>query len=253
MAIERLTPKTSDWKKYSARHIQLYEYFKDFYKGKVVLDLACGVGYGSDIINCSGAKEVVGLDISSEAISFAKNNYSNPSIHFYEMDYQKVLSLGRKFDLIISIETIEHIHDQSNFVTKMREVLNENGLLICTTPNKLLYTGRGIPNEFHVNELTIQEFRALYQPHLTIVSEFCQRPSVSYKRYVTLRKNIQEVMWSLNSTPYQRLKNFIKKIIGKKTLTLDWETDIANEDFVIEQFDSGADDADVFILVGKPR
>ena len=253
MAIERLTPKTLDWKKYSARHIQLYEYFRDFYKDKVVLDLACGVGYGSDIIKSYNAKEVVGLDISAEAISYAKTNYLDPSIHFFEMDYQEVSSLGKKFDLIISIETIEHIHGQSNFISKMCEVLNQNGLLICTTPNKLLYTGRGIPNEFHVNELTIQEFRALYQPHLTIVSEFCQRPAASYKRYLTLKRNIQELMWSLNSTPYQRLKNFIKKMVGKKTLTLDWETDIAKEDFLIEQFDSNVDDADVFILVGRPR
>ncbi len=54
-----------------AEHVQRYIFAGEYAKGKSVLDIACGTGYGSSILNKAGATIVTGVDISNEAIEFA--------------------------------------------------------------------------------------------------------------------------------------------------------------------------------------
>jgi len=62
-------------------HIATYEFASKYVKGKRVLDYGCGSGYGSYILS-SLADNVTGVDISIEAVDFAKINYSANNLNF---------------------------------------------------------------------------------------------------------------------------------------------------------------------------
>ena len=80
MIPERLMPNTSEWDMYIAEHRQRYEFAAEYCVNAHVLDAACGVGYGSDLLHRKGAFNVLGVDLSSEAIQYwtlDKMGYTN--------------------------------------------------------------------------------------------------------------------------------------------------------------------------------
>lgn len=146
-------------------HIARYQFAIPYVKGRV-LDFACGSGYGSQII-AKGAKrhveEIVAIDIDGETIDYAKGAYYHPKIQFMQgdaVDPGLAETLG-KFDVIVSFETIEHIHEEELFLSNIYRMLKPGGTLILSTP---FGQGRGKPtNEpFHVHQLTKEEFHGLF-------------------------------------------------------------------------------------------
>ena len=73
--------------------------------------------------------DAFGIDVSEEAIEFAKNTFG---------DYYGLKAEG-KYDVIVSIETIEHVEDPVGFIKQYVGMLNPNGALILTTPNLEFY------------------------------------------------------------------------------------------------------------------
>lgn len=77
-----------------------------------IVDLACGTGWGSyEIARKNTGANVIGVDISLEAIEFARNNYSLRNLNFVNSD---LFSYDVKSDLLVSFETIEHIDHELN-------------------------------------------------------------------------------------------------------------------------------------------
>ncbi|MEK6715532.1 MAG: class I SAM-dependent methyltransferase [Candidatus Omnitrophota bacterium] len=130
--------------------------------GKVVLDAACGSGFGSEILS-QKAKKVVGVDISWEAIQHCKAYYKKPNLSFIQMDCNSLTFHPSNFDIVISFETLEHIQNAELFLEELKRALRKGGLLIISTPNRenfSIYT-RGIKNPYHFREFTVDEFRKL--------------------------------------------------------------------------------------------
>lgn len=116
------------------RHVKRYQYAAKFCKDKKVLDCACGCGYGSAILS-KVAKKVVGLD-KKIAIEYAIKHWARPKIDFkiFNLNEESYLVLG-KFDVIVSIETIEHLTPTiSQTFMKFASVLNPGGYLITSHP-----------------------------------------------------------------------------------------------------------------------
>jgi hypothetical protein len=115
------------------RHIERYALIRQFAKG-VVCDAACGCGYGSYLLSTNpDVDHVIGLDLGKEAIAFAKKEYPDPNIEFHATNLQTWTS-SRPIDMLISIETIEHIEDTltlPNFVDR-----NSINQVILTYPSK---------------------------------------------------------------------------------------------------------------------
>lgn len=65
-----------DWISHQSR----YKLAEQFVKGNDVLDLACGTGYGSYMLAMAGARSVIGVDISPEAIALGNENYRHPAL-----------------------------------------------------------------------------------------------------------------------------------------------------------------------------
>ncbi|MDP3012876.1 MAG: sulfatase-like hydrolase/transferase, partial [Candidatus Subteraquimicrobiales bacterium] len=158
---ERYIP-TLDSPEISYEHWHRYLYATRFVKDKVVLDIACGEGYGSYLLS-QYAKRVVGIDISPEVIDYAGSKHVNGGLEFRVGSASNIPVDGEAiFDVVVSFETIEHINedDQRGFLKEIKRLLKSDGLFIVSTPNKLVYTD--IPdhrNEFHIKEFYIGEFK----------------------------------------------------------------------------------------------
>jgi len=87
-----------------------------------VLDLASGTGYGSAILAGAGATEVKGVDISADAVAFARANYNRGNLEFENasaMDYDP----SPAPDVWVTLETVEHLENPGGYLTRIHERL----------------------------------------------------------------------------------------------------------------------------------
>lgn len=119
-------------------HLARYEFVKKYVAGKIVLDLACGTGYGTRMIRNFSGKPTYGIDISTEAIHHAKKTYATDGLEFIHGDVTKLPFTDSFFDTIVSFETIEHLdaNGRSLFLKELYRVLKPDGTLILSTPNR---------------------------------------------------------------------------------------------------------------------
>ena len=145
--------------------VERYKFASHYIKGKKVLDLACGSGYGCKIIAKAGATKVVGVDISQESIEFAQKKFGMSNIVFIRRD---ILSYEteERYDVITSFETIEHVERYDMALQKFYSLLKPTGILIISSPNRkitspLAKTINDSPvNRFHKREFNTSELRA---------------------------------------------------------------------------------------------
>ena len=147
-------------------HWHRYVVARRFCEGKTVLDVACGEGYGSDML-AAAAGHVTGVDISVDAVAHATSQYGGrENLEFIQGDCEKLPLPDDSVDVAVSLETIEHLEAQEAFVSELRRVLKPGGLLVMSSPNKRQYTdARDYHNEFHVREMYRDEFAQLLSAH----------------------------------------------------------------------------------------
>lgn len=102
------------------------------WKGKAVLDVGCGTGETAYHIARREAARVVGLDYSQEAIAAARRTYARENLFFEKKDIRDVKG---KFDVIVTMGTLEHMDDPLTLLKKFRAMLNPGGSIIVTSPN----------------------------------------------------------------------------------------------------------------------
>lgn len=147
-----------------AIHLARYLPLADVVPGKVVLDAACGEGYAASIMrNAWGARRVVGVDVSAEAIEAAKHRFPGKQVNFVRADLNRFLASRKAtFDVIASVETIEHLADPEETLRLMREALKPSGVIYVTCPNDAWYYGGGDTlNPFHTRAFSWSEFLSM--------------------------------------------------------------------------------------------
>ncbi len=171
---ERFTPECVREMWYE--HWHRYAFAADFAEGKDVLDLACGEGYGSDLLSRQ-AKSVVGVDVSAEAVEHARQRYGGaPNLRFEPGDCANIPLPDDSVDLVVSFETLEHVEAQEAMLAEFSRVLRPSGMLMISTPDKRTYSDEtGYTNEFHVRELYRPEFEALLTAHFPHLRLFGQK------------------------------------------------------------------------------
>ncbi|NTS43773.1 class I SAM-dependent methyltransferase [Flavisolibacter sp. BT320] len=143
-------------------------------KKKVVLDLASGEGYGTNLI-AQHASFVTGVDISPEAVAHAKTKYKKANINFLVGSATAVPLDNNTVDVIVSFETIEHHDEHEKMMEEFRRVLKPDGLLIISSPEKVNYREIDPDNPYHVKELTLGEFKNLLSAYFISVRLYHQR------------------------------------------------------------------------------
>lgn len=134
-------------------HSARYRLASKFAKGAKILDIGCGVGYGSAILADAGAASVTAFDLSAEAIEHARGFYARPAIKFETGD-ATAFSYEDKFDLIVCFELIEHVPNPDKTFDCIMSCLAEDGILVMSTPRAL----EEKRNDFHIHEFAADEF-----------------------------------------------------------------------------------------------
>jgi SAM-dependent methyltransferase len=158
-------------------HIKRYQKAAEIMgMGKSVLDAGCGFGYGTFILG-GLSSGVVGVDVSPEAISYARNNYRLSNIEFCQKDLTCVdCSLFGKFDAITCFEVLEHISNPYAALENFKGALKDDGQLIISVPN-----GKNAPdnNSHHLMDYSPRDLEDLLgQNGFNVKQKFGQYPVV---------------------------------------------------------------------------
>lgn len=160
-------------------HMHRYALAIPLAKGKCVLDVASGEGYGSHLLAAS-AESVIGVDISLEAIEHAKLRYSAGNLEYRQGSCTALPLVDNSVDLVVSFETIEHHDQHQEMLDEIARVLRPNGLLLISSPNKKTYSDiPGTNNQFHVKELYLNEFMSLLNQNFSHIAVYGQRAAMS--------------------------------------------------------------------------
>jgi SAM-dependent methyltransferase len=143
-------------------HLERYEFSARHARGKRVLDIACGTGYGTSLLaeRCGAVESFVGVDQSEEAIAYARERYGNERINFISGN---AMTFDDKdgFDTIISLETIEHLPNPIAFIGHLVTLLRPGAVLVASVPT----TPSVDANPHHLHDFSEKSFRRLFLRH----------------------------------------------------------------------------------------
>ena len=144
-----------------AIHCGRYALARPFCKGRRVLDLACGEGYGAALMQRWGAAAVTGVDIDEDTVATCRRLF--PSCRFVRSAAEEAGAAlaPEQFDLIVSLETMEHVQDLESYFESLRRLRAPGGGVIISCPNDPWYNRRRkTANAFHLRVLDHEEFRS---------------------------------------------------------------------------------------------
>ena len=161
-SLERLIPDSVHPDDEGARetlelHLERYRFAVDQLPPGRWLDIACGVGYGSALLRREGrSEEVVGVDVSPEAVGYAEAHYASPGLRFVCGDAMRFAD-EQGFDGIVSLETVEHVPDPRGLLRHLVSLLRPGGRLVTSVPT----TPSVDVNPHHLHDFTARSFRRL--------------------------------------------------------------------------------------------
>jgi 2-polyprenyl-3-methyl-5-hydroxy-6-metoxy-1,4-benzoquinol methylase len=166
---ERTLPDVPDENYWFQRHLAVYEWIGARVIGLGVLDVACGEGYGSEVLS-RGAASVVGVDANPEAHEHARMRYRRQNLSF-ERGLVETYGDPSSFEAIVFLQTIEHVQDPVAVLRHFRALLADGGTAYISTPNLLTLAPPGAEksdNPWHLREYRAHEFDHLCR---TVFSE----------------------------------------------------------------------------------
>lgn len=234
-----------------------YEFAIPYITDKKVLDIGCGMGYGSALM-ANKAKTVVGLDYSQKAIDHNKISYKELiNLSFQKAKVPPLPFDDNTFEVITTFQFIEHIAEQTFFLQECLRVLVPNGKLLVTTPNAKKTFAR---NPFHIKEYSFEEM----QTHIkNITSTFkllgLQGNDKVNSYYKSNQKAVQRLLkWDIFklhkilpsqfiAAPYNLLNKIMRKKL-KKNITA--TIDISTKDFFLQE--NNLDETwDIYLIAEK--
>jgi len=137
----------------------------------VVADIGCGTGYGSAQLR--QLNQVVGIDISTDALVYAREHYGGSD--FVQGSAQSIPLADGVADAVTAFEVLEHVKDPELLVEECHRILRKGGRLFISSPNPAHFANvvkhhllrRRIPlkvdpnNPYHLREFSNDEFRSV--------------------------------------------------------------------------------------------
>jgi len=256
-APERLVPGTLEWDLYEVEHRQRYEWAAKYCRNLRVLDVACGVGYGSEILREAGAAKVIGVDLAFEAI--APNGNERKAL-FANGDACKLPFAAQTFDVVVSFETIEHVPEPEKLLQEIARVLKPGGLCVCSSPNRDFQPAAGTKedNPYHISEMSYSEFEQVFTKYFLLSDRFSQTHSETYLRHLQLLRELEARLKPIRFSRLLRLENKVRTFLGReslnglKSLPQQLGRAVAG-DYVISPLGEYSDRLLTFIFVGTVR
>ena len=156
---ERTLPDVPAENYWYRRHLVVYQWIAERCRGLDVVDLACGEGYGTDVL-ATKATRVTGVDANPEAHDHARLKYTRPGVRFVR---DLVESYHEPCDAVVFLQTIEHVQNPGEILDHLRSMLRPGGTAYVSTPNVLTLApdGEKSGNPWHVKEYRAEEFQEL--------------------------------------------------------------------------------------------
>ena len=154
---ERTLPDVPEENYWFQRHLVVYEWIAARTAGLDVVDMACGEGYGTDVL-ARTARSVTGVDANPEAHEHARLKYTRPNMRF-ERDL--VETYAEECDAVVFLQTIEHVQDAAAVLEHFKSILRPGGVAYVSTPNVLTLAPKGAErsgNPWHVHEYKPAEY-----------------------------------------------------------------------------------------------
>jgi SAM-dependent methyltransferase len=165
MTGERTLPDVPQENYWYQRHLVVYEWVANRVRGQRAIDMACGEGYGADLMATTAAG-VVGVDANPEAYEHARLKYSRSNLKFVR---ELIEDYGSEADTVVFLQTIEHVREPEALLEHFLSLVPEDsGELIVSTPNVLTLAAPGksrSDNPWHVKEYRPEEFKLLLEAH----------------------------------------------------------------------------------------
>jgi 2-polyprenyl-3-methyl-5-hydroxy-6-metoxy-1,4-benzoquinol methylase len=162
---ERTLPDVPEENYWFRRHLAVYEWIAARVGGLRAIDMACGEGYGSDVLAASAAS-VVGVDANPEAHEHARLRYQIPTRPNLRFARDLVETFPESADAVVFLQTVEHLKDPGAVLAHFRSLVaeSERGVVFVSTPNVLTLAPKGAErsdNPWHVHEYRSEEFERL--------------------------------------------------------------------------------------------
>ena len=157
---ERTLPDVPAENYWYRRHLAVYEWIAARVRGRRVVDLACGEGYGSAVL-ARTAHSVVGVEANPEAFEHARLRYRVPNLRF---ERNLVELWSGDVDCAVFLQTIEHVSDPAGLLARIRDLVAAGGVAYVSTPNVLTLAPPGAErsdNPWHLREYRPEEFLTL--------------------------------------------------------------------------------------------
>lgn len=117
-------------------------------KDKTVLDIGCGMGQHALQYSKSGAKSVLGIDISEKMLSYAKENNSAANIEYRRMAFEDLDELEQKFDVITSSLAFDYVEDFGKLMKRIHAMLNEKGVCVFSMSHPIATAYDGVYDRY---------------------------------------------------------------------------------------------------------
>ncbi len=156
-------------------HVHRYLIAAQLCAGKTVLDAASGEGYGSSLLS-QVASRVTGVDLSRAAVEAASLKYERGNLSFRCSSVTELPFEANSFDVVVCLETLEHVVEQEAMLDEFKRVLRPGGTLLISTPDRVNYNRHLVePNPYHVRELERSEFLQLLRARFQHAAAYGQR------------------------------------------------------------------------------
>jgi 2-polyprenyl-3-methyl-5-hydroxy-6-metoxy-1,4-benzoquinol methylase len=168
--------------------------------GDVILDAACGLGYGSHLLaHLSAPSRIEGIDTSADAIAYATAAFTHgpTSMTFTQCDATRLAHLpDASVDLVVSFETLEHVPDPKALLAEFARVLTPGGRLIASVPNLWTDESGKDPNPHHLHaydwDLLARQVRDTDRGALLIERAIRQTAGGGMPQYAHLPRQLQD-------------------------------------------------------------
>jgi 2-polyprenyl-3-methyl-5-hydroxy-6-metoxy-1,4-benzoquinol methylase len=204
------------WGEHVHRYREALRYIK---KQDVVLDIACGTGFGTDIIASHTSGMVTGGDIDQHAIEDCRRNWKMDNISFEVLDGTCIPYATGHFDIITSFETIEHTTQYAEMVAEFARILKPTGRLILSTPNSRITSPDGkILNPFHTQEFNYEELLKILSASFRQVElygqRYCRYDAASAWGHVGKKAEKMFLGFGVRKLPLSWRSRFMKRMFG---------------------------------------
>jgi 2-polyprenyl-3-methyl-5-hydroxy-6-metoxy-1,4-benzoquinol methylase len=213
-------------------HIERYKFAIKHLKPGRLLDIACGVGYGTFLIaeKSDNTTIVIGVDLSREAIEYANTHYAHAKIQFREHDAM-TFSDEEGFDSIVSLETLEHVADPCNLITHLLNLLRPGGVFIASVPT----TPSMDVIPYHLHDFTEHSYRKMMTIH-RVKEISCLRQIQSFNLLKTLKREesrMRDLRPNLSKYYCKQPVGFVKRLwstirygFTNRYLTVVWQKEL---------------------------